>query len=469
MRPAIAPGALKRTSLDRREVEGWRERAGRLYAEFQGPARKLIANAFRGAFGDPESEDIYSAAWVGTLRALEHRQARMSDEEIRKYLLTAVANQAAKELRRRKRKPTAPLELVGGVADHAGTPDERAVERDTSRVTKDLLMSLPPRRRAVMLLRYGWGLEPRQVCDMVAGLSPRAYRKEVTRGVDELTERVHRFDAGTWCADREPLLKAFAAGLAKEDEQRQARAHLSHCRECCDFVAKLNGHLHDLGGALLVPSTIDGVGGELVLGKAVAGLADKAAEVASRIAGRGNAEATQEIAASALASGGTRGAGAAGAGVLAKLAGAGAAGKAAVACVTGGVAATACVAAGIGPIGSEQPTPARDAGSAVRAEPEVPEHVPEPPAPGTLPSQIGNDDAPAAPPDPPAPAEEPSEPQPAPEPEAPAEEAVAPSTPPVEQEFGAPAAAEPTAPAPSATSAGSGGGDDAAVRQEFAP
>ena len=45
---------------------------------------------------------------------------------MRSYVLTAVANQAGKELRRRRRKPTAPLELVGGVADPADPPEELA-------------------------------------------------------------------------------------------------------------------------------------------------------------------------------------------------------------------------------------------------------------------------------------------------------------------------------------------------------
>jgi len=473
MRPVSAPSALKRASLDRGKVEDWRDRSGRLHEEFEPSARKLVSNAFRGAFCDAEIEDIYSGAWVGTLRALQHRHSEMADEEIRRYLLTAVANQAAKELRRRKRKPTAPLELVGGVPDDAGTPDERALERDSSQVTRDLLMSLPPRRRAVVLLRYGWGLEPSQVCEMVAGLSPRAYRKEVTRGVDELTERMRRFDAGAWCADREPLLKAFAAGFAEEDEQRQARAHLSHCRECSDFVAKLSGHLHDLGGALLVPSTIDGIDGELALGDGLGGLADRAGDVASRIAGRGAPEATQELATRTLASGGTRGAGAAGAGALAKLAGLGAAGKAAIACVTGGVAATACVAAGIGPIGGGDLGPARDPEGSASLGREIDEHAPAPAPIAALPSQIGNDTTPPAPSEPApneptgqpseADAQAPSEPEPS------AEEVIAPSTPPVEQEFGAPAAAPAPTPTSSSTGGSIDGGGGSAVRQEFGP
>ena len=135
------------------------------------------ASGFQGAFSADEIDDIYASAWTGTLRALAGRSHELADDEIRSYLFTAVANQASKELRRRRRKPTAPLEAVGSVPDAAGAPEEAATSAEQSRVTRDLLASLPPRRRAVMLLRYGWGLEPSQVCALVKGLSPRAYRK----------------------------------------------------------------------------------------------------------------------------------------------------------------------------------------------------------------------------------------------------------------------------------------------------
>ena len=193
----------------------WRERAGRLYRQLRRPARAMIRRAFRGAFGDDEIEDVYSNAWLGTLRALERRHDQLSDEEIRKYVLTAVANHASKELRRRSRRPTTPLEAIHAIPDDRTLPDERAAKLEESRITRDLLATLPPRRRAVMLLRYGWGLEPRQICGLVKGLSPRAYRKEITRGVDELTEKLRLLERGQWCADREPVLKAYAAGACR--------------------------------------------------------------------------------------------------------------------------------------------------------------------------------------------------------------------------------------------------------------
>jgi RNA polymerase sigma factor (sigma-70 family) len=432
----------------------------------------MVRRAFRGAFSDDELDDIYSSAWVGTLRALGGRHADLSDEEVGRYLLTAVANQASKELRRRRRKPTARLDSVPAIADDAGPPDERAVGAERSRVVRDLLSSLPARRRAVMLLRYGWGLEPHQVCDLVEGLSPRAYRKEITRGVDELTERMRSLERGEWCAERETLLKAYASGLADADECRQARAHLAHCHQCSDFVARLSGHLHDLGAGIAAPGAVDTLGGEMSLGDRLGDAGDRVREAVGGLLARGGGDAVQEAAGPALATGGTRGAGtAAGAGLLAKLTGLGTAGKVAVACLTGGAAATACVSAGVVPgVGlsgggadREWSVPREPGGGPPpmpvdRALPDPSAAQPDPP--------LEQDPSPSPSSDAPAPEQQSASPPP-PEPM----QAVAPTTPPVAQEFGVPAAASPSGGGGSGSgdsvASGDGGGGASAVQREF--
>ena len=468
MKPVKASAGLRRATSAGGRDEGWNERAGRLFEEFRRPAQSMVRRAFRGAFSAEEIDDIYAGAWVGTLRALAGRAGRLSDDEVRSYVLTAVANQAGKELRRRRRKPTAPLELVGGVADPAEPPDELASGREQSRITRDLLASLPPRRRAVMLLRYGWGLEPRQVCALVDGLSPRAYRKEITRGVAELTERMRTLERGEWCADREPLLRALVSGLATADQERQARAHLAHCRDCSDFVARLAGHLHDLGASAVAVGAVDGVDGQITYADRLLELGDRVRDAAGGLISRGTPAAEQGLAQGA-ATGGTRGAGVAGAGVLAKFAGLGATGKLAIACIGGGVAATACVAAGVAPLGlggeaergpRERPAAERSARASAPAVPVV-----------STPIADGGD-APSSESEPgtaPAPVEQPEpepEPGPPPEPAPP----LAQATPPVEREFGVAASTPPaTSPAPAAVTGGEGGGGGSAVAQEFGP
>jgi RNA polymerase sigma factor (sigma-70 family) len=440
----------------------WRERAGRLYGQLRRPARAMVRRAFRGAFDDDEVEDIYANAWLGTLRALERRHDQLSDEEVRKYVLTAVANHASKELRRRNRRPTAPLEAIAAIPDDRTSPDERAAKLEESRITRDLLATLPPRRRAVMLLRYGWGLEPRQVCGLVKGLSPRAYRKEITRGVDQLTEKLRLLERGEWCADREPVLKAYAAGLADAEQQRQARQHLSHCRHCAEFVGKLSGHLHDMGSSLAVLGGVDAIDdGRFSLPDRVGDVVQRVREFAGNAPGARPGEGAEDVATRVVSlPGGARGAGAAGTGVLAKLAGLGTAGKLAAVCLGGGAAATACLATGIVPAhlpGGET----RTAANRLAVERPV---LASPPAPaGILPSQLG-DEAP-----PPPSGEEPADdgtsvPPPASEPEP--TPPIAPSAPSGEQEFGVASAASGTD-SSGVSSSSDGGGS--AVQREFGP
>jgi RNA polymerase sigma factor (sigma-70 family) len=483
--PAGASG--QRQGLDR---NAWRSRAGRLYEELRAPAARMIRRAFGRAFSDDEIEDIYGNAWLGTLRTLASRHASLSDEEIRKYVFTAVAHHASKELRRRGRRPTAPLEAVGDVPDLTSAPDERAASGDDRRLARDLLVSLPPRRRAVMLLRYGCGLEPRQICALVKGLSPRSYRKEITRGVDELTEKLRLVERGAWCADREPLLKVFAAGIASDEEARQVRHHLARCRDCSELVGRLSGHLHDLGGALTMPAALEGV-------RHGTSWHDHLADLVDRVRGSlpgplgGSTDTADGGGASIAASGSLRGGGAAGAGLLSKVAGLGAGGKIAAACLAGGAVATTCAATGVlGPIHIPAPTGADHAAKtkplhvhADTSAADAPEPVPIAPRGGPAVRAIEAQVVPAE--------TEPSRRNTAPAApatatvmpsttttESPPPSPIAPSTPPVQQQFGvaaasaaspAPAASSTSAPAPSSGGSVSESAGGGAAQQEFGP
>jgi RNA polymerase sigma factor (sigma-70 family) len=283
------------------EDSAWARRSARLFEELRGPATGMVRRAFGRTFDEHAVEDIYASAWLGTLRALERRHASLNDEEIRRYVFTAVARQASKELRRRRRRPVSPLENADAVRDAGSLPDERADQREQSQITRDLLVSLPRRRRAVLMLRYGWGLEPRQVCELIDGLSPRAYRKEITRGLDQLADRIRAVENGEWCADREPILKAFAAGIADAEERRQAEHHLAHCRQCARFVSRLSGQLHDAGSAAAICGSLDlAASGGNSLGDRLAVLAGSARDSVSGLFGTAGGSAP-ELATAAVA------------------------------------------------------------------------------------------------------------------------------------------------------------------------
>lgn len=443
------PAAADVADLDR---ASWHERASGLYEEMRRPAVGLVRRAYGSAFSEPEIEDVYSSAWLGTLRALERKASELTDDEVRSYLLTAVANHASKEIRRRKRKPVAPLEAAGAVAEVDDSLHDRAEAAESRDLTRDLLSSLPPRRRAVMLLRYGWELEPREICGMVKGLSPRAYRKEITRGVDDLVERIRLVEEGRWCQDREPLLKAFAAGTATEEQALQAQSHIAHCRSCGEFVGKLSGHLHDLGSGLLLPGALEAADGHSTLLAKARDAFDGARDTATGVASR--PETSDGIAAAA----GARGAGAGGLGVLAKLSAAGTGAKAALACTGGLVAVSGCIAAGIGPV-----SPSGETGESLK---EGRRHLPPL-------AKVVQEVRPSTPPQtavpdvPESQVEGREENAESAETEAaPPADVLAPDTPATTAEFGTESAAQPVGSPPAQTDATSDGG---AVAQEFGP
>lgn len=351
MSPSQKPENLdppERRTGDGHKGESWPERCGRLFEEMRRPARAMVARAYGRALNDDEIEDVYSAAWAATLSALRERGRRMEEGELRAYILTAVASHASKEMRRRSRKPMHPLEAEREQAvidGHAALPDELALGSEARGIARDLLTSLPVRRRAVMLLRYGWGLSPKEVCALVPGLSPRAYRKEITRGVEDLMAGLGKVESGEWCADREPLIRDLLAGTADDAARRQALEHLGHCRACSDLAARLSRELHEIGGVVALGAVAGCIGGNGL--PLVQRLSDVVGTVKTAVANV--AERAESTASALLASGGTKGSGVAGAGFAAKLAGAGGGAKAVLACLGAGAAATACVAAGVVP------------------------------------------------------------------------------------------------------------------------
>ena len=459
-------GSTDETRRAPRRAGSWHQRYGHLFEELKRPARAMVRRAFGRAFGDDEIEDLYANAWLGTLRALERRRDELEDDELRRYVLTAVANQASKELRRRGRRPTAPLDVVSDVPDGSALPEERVAGREESQVARDVLGTLPPRRRAVLLFRYGWGLAPSEVCRLIQGLSHRAYRKEITKGVQEVSSKLRAVEDGTWCESREPVLHAYVAGVADAEQRRQAEHHLAHCRHCTDYVTSLNGHLHEIGSGIAWTGAADVIAGDgISVSDRVGEAVDRVREPTVGLLMRGGTEPA-ETSAQVAAAGGARGAGVGAVGGLAKLAGVGAVPKLVAACLGTGAAATACVASGVAPVGIPDTSGSPKVERVAEARSDTREsRLPEP---STLPTQVGHE-VPA-----PRPSIDDGAAQPGTDPDdsAPPEPAPAP---PIEQEFGlaptAPAAGQSSSmPASGSSVAGGGdGGGGGAVAREFGP
>ena len=346
---------------------------------------------------------------------------RLSDEEIRSYLLTAVANHASKELRRRSRRPTAPLEAIHRPR-RPPLPDERAA---SSRTRESPATCWPPPASATRGDAPALRLGARATPGLRAGEGPFAagLPQGDHAGVDELTEKLRLVERGEWCADREPVLKAYAAGLADAEQQRQARAApialppLRRVRRQAQRPPARHRRLARGVGAVMRSTT---VASRLRTGWAIwsteCGIGGQRSRQGPRRRRRRGRQPKPRACPAAPGAPARRARVS-----LAKLAGFGTAGKLAAVCLGGGAAATVCLAAGL--------VPAELPGGVARTAPNRPAAERRSSGPSRPPGRPRRRSRARRHPAPPASGEEPvddvaSEPPPASEPEPPADRAL---------------------------------------------
>ena len=119
----------------------------------------LVYNQAFRMMGDAESaEDASQEAFISAHRSLHSYRGG----SFRGWLLRIVTNACYDELRRRKRRPTVPLEPVDAneeelespawLADQAETPEESAVRAELDRAIRRCLEALPDEFRAMVVL-----------------------------------------------------------------------------------------------------------------------------------------------------------------------------------------------------------------------------------------------------------------------------------------------------------------------------
>ena len=257
--------------------------------------------------------------------------AQAGDDEIRSYVLTAVANQASRELRRRSRKPTAPLELVGAAVDPAAAPDEIVVSAESSQADARpacLAAAAPPRRDAAAL-RLGTRAEP----GLPARQEPIAAR--LPQGDQSRSRRADREDASGRTRRVVRRSRASAEGFRRRPRRLKTRS--ARPRLTSRTAAPARPSSPDYRGISTISAEPSAAFATLRRSTAMPGFGDRAI-AASRSRSRCRrwtvrpADPTEigDAAAGIATSGAARGGGTAGAGLFAQLAGAGAAGKAAI-------------------------------------------------------------------------------------------------------------------------------------------
>ncbi len=170
VRPRLCPDGL--TSREEREL---RARLVAWSGRFLGLARA-------------EFPDLYQQAWESVMRGeRKGRPVRNLEHALR----WGISNAWRQECRRRRRRPTDPLDDAneGSLADPAsGDPYER-VERVNA--ARHLLQGVDGRGRQVLLLRDIYGLPPTEVCERL-GISGRTLRRDRAAALTALHDRLEQ-------------------------------------------------------------------------------------------------------------------------------------------------------------------------------------------------------------------------------------------------------------------------------------
>lgn len=140
-----------------------------------------------------EAEDLLQGAFERAYRRWG-RISRRADPE--RYVRQALVNASVDRWRRLRRHPEAPLVVIG--AD-PGTADTAAVVADRDLLLRGLA-ALPPRQRAVLVLRYFEDLSEAQTATML-GCSVGTVKSQTARGLARMRDRTGAAgdrDNGTW-------------------------------------------------------------------------------------------------------------------------------------------------------------------------------------------------------------------------------------------------------------------------------
>ena len=216
------------------------------------------------SLSEADLEDLYQGAWLSVVRT----QSEVRDLD--SYLYEAVHSQGLMELRRRRRRPTVPLDpsakgradggREGGIErlvdETTSLPEEVAETRALAATVADLLAELSPRQRLIVKARWGWGLS-REETAALAGTSQRTVKRELARLAPRLAENARAVESGEWCARKRSLITAYAIGLLSERRAERANQHLRGCPACRALVHELRHRADEVAALLPVPSVLE--------------------------------------------------------------------------------------------------------------------------------------------------------------------------------------------------------------------
>jgi RNA polymerase sigma-70 factor (ECF subfamily) len=158
----------------------------------------LYYQAYRMMGEAQAAEDVTQEAFISAFKKL--RQYRGGS--FKSWLLRIVTNACYDELRRRKRRPTSPLEPENEygeeidsprwMTDPSESPEEAAERADLSRALQDCLDELPPDFRAVVVLVDVQGLDYSETAETI-GTPLGTIKSRLARARSRLRECLQGF------------------------------------------------------------------------------------------------------------------------------------------------------------------------------------------------------------------------------------------------------------------------------------
>jgi RNA polymerase sigma-70 factor (ECF subfamily) len=133
---------------------------------------------------DDRAADVVQDAFVKAFRGVASFRG---EARFRTWLLTIVANEARRSLRRGARRREAPLDEASLAADGAPTPEGQATLRQEAARARTALAGLPDKQRLAVQLRVDEGLSFREVGEII-GSSEGAARVNYHHGIRRLRD-----------------------------------------------------------------------------------------------------------------------------------------------------------------------------------------------------------------------------------------------------------------------------------------
>lgn len=187
---------------------------------------------------DAEFADAYQGAWR---KVLDGERRGRAVRNLEHALRWGIHNSWLEECRRRRRRPTAPLDETSPTAYRSQAPADPAeqVERlESARYLFEAVGTIDELSWRVVLLRRVWGLSPAEICSTL-GISRRTYRTEHARALTLIYKRLSETLAGQECAERHAALRAVAAEDADAELEQGVGAHVRNCSSCRRLLAAM--------------------------------------------------------------------------------------------------------------------------------------------------------------------------------------------------------------------------------------